>query len=205
MLATLSSRAQERNEHLTPVGGHFSSVAHQNEYYPKVRAVLYSGLVDNALAQLVVLPSFKPEYALSIERQDQRYYLLYNVAQRSIWGALQAKQGPPVAVESKRVEIGEALATAVAALWNTAIGQVRYPAPTVTIRGDGTTYMFSTFQASVGLRAGQTWTPPATTPMASLVDITLKLQKLASAPAGPESQTELVRDANDLRRQLEAR
>lgn len=203
-LTTLTSQAQERNKYLEPVGGHFSSYAYQNEYYSKVREVLYVGLADDALAQVVVRPSFQPEYALSIERQDQRYYLLYNVAQRSIWGALQTKQGPPVTVESRRVEIGEPLAMAVVALWNTAIGQTRYPPPTVTIRSDGTTYTFVTFQAGVGLRAGQTWSPAASTPMARLVDVVLKLQKLADGSAGLEFQAELVRAADHLRRQLEA-
>ena len=105
---------------------------------------------------------------------------------------------------SKRIEIGEPLATAVAALWNTAIGQVRYPAPTISIRGDGTTYTFVAFKAGVGLRAGETWSPATATPMAQLVNIALRLQKLANAPTGPESQQELVQAADNLRRQLEA-
>ncbi|MBF9221784.1 hypothetical protein [Hymenobacter ruricola] len=198
--------AQAMEDHLLPSQGYFASYAHERPYYPKVQEALCAGLSDTPLARVVVLPSFSPEYALSLEEKAHKYYLTYRVCLTSAWGALQRKETKPVAVSTVTVELGAPAAVAVASAFNKAILQTKYPAPTegFSVRLDGTTYAFITFQRGVGLQSGETWSPVAGTKMGKLVAIVETLKKVTITPADQPLQAELLQQARQLLATLEA-
>lgn len=159
---------------------------------------------DYALAQVVVLPSFEPEYILSIEARKDRYLLLYNTGQQSIHQVLSAKKGEKVVVHSRQIEISKELAITLAHLWNTAIQQVRYPTPEMSMRTDGVKFIFMTFQAGIGERSGETWSPVAGSRMSLLTGIVTDLKQLVLTPQDQELlQQQLLRHANLLNKQLQ--
>lgn len=201
---TLASQAQQKDDHLLPATGLLSGYPFQDKYYPEVRETLYAGLDLNPVARLVVLPSFQPEYVLSIDQKGNKYFLIHNQAQKSIWSASQAQGSPKVEVEAKSVEISKETATTVGELFNTALDQVRYPAPVMSIRGDGTTYTFIAFRAGNGIRAGETWSPSVKTKMATLVAVAESLKELAATPTNQQLEQELLRQAKQLTTELRA-
>lgn len=95
-LISRAGEAQQRDTHLVPARTALSAYASSTQYYAEVRKVLGVGLSDYALAQVVVLPSFKSEYILSIEVQKDRYLLLYNTGQQSVHKVLSTKKSEKV-------------------------------------------------------------------------------------------------------------
>ena len=192
--------AQQAEDHLLPSEGYFTSYAHQRDYYPRVRDVLCAGLTDSPVAQVVVLPSFTPEYVLSLEKRAATYYLTYRVCETSVWASLQEKRRASVSVRTTTVELSQSAASAVINAFTQAIYQTHYPAPSETHRleSDGTTYHFSLFQRGVGLQGGQTWSPREGTQMSDLVDLTTTLKKVTAAPADVQLQTALTQQAQRL-------
>ena len=203
-LSAFAGQAQQRDDHLLPAKGLLAGYSFQDKYYPKVRETLCAGLDLNPVARLVVLPSFQPEYVLSIDQKGNKYFLIYNQAQKSIWSALQAQGSPKVEVEAKSVEISKETATMVGDLFNTALDQVRYPAPVMSIRGDGTTYTFIAFRAGNGIRAGETWSPSAKTKMATLVAVAEGMKELATTSANQQLEQDLLLQAKQLTIELRA-
>ncbi|WP_215906284.1 hypothetical protein [Hymenobacter latericoloratus] len=198
-----TSYAQHQDSHLVPARAALSTWAHGTEYYAEVRKVLGAGLSSNALAQVVVLPSFEPEYIVSVEKQNGRYLLLYNTVQRNLHSSFRDEKAEKAVLHTRRAEISPELATALARLWNRAIQQVRYPEPLVSMRSDGVSFVFMAFQAGVGERAGETWSPAAGSTMALLTGIVTDLKEVALAPQNKELQQRLLHYADLLDKQLQ--
>jgi hypothetical protein len=184
---------------LQPSKGYFTSYAHQRAYYPRLRDVLGAGLTDSPLAQVVVLPSFTPEYLLSLEERGAKYYLTYRICETSMWATLQEKGQslPSVSVKTTTVELSPPAAMAVVKVFRQAILQTHYPKPTENsmLRFDGTTCEFSCFQNGVGLQGGQTWSPRIGTNMSDLVAVVTSLKKVIAAPVDTQLQTTLIQQA----------
>lgn len=189
---------------LEPEEGYLVSYAYAANYYPKLRELLYAGLGDSPVARVVVLPSFAPEYVISIDQKARTYYLTYRVCQTSLWSAL-AKKGKQVAVDTKTVELSQELATAVARLFNAAVDQTKYPEPIPSMNSDGTTFTFSTFRMGIGLRGGKTWSPQDGTHMGALVALVSHLQRIATAPDDHMLRVNLLAEANQLTVELKAK
>lgn len=199
------SYAQHRDSHLVPARAALSTWAHGTEYYAEIRKVLGAGLSNNALAQVVVLPSFEPEYIISVEKQNGRYLLLYNMVQGSLHSSFRNKKAEKAVLHTQRAEISPELATTLARLWNRAIQQVRYPEPEplVSLRSDGVSFVFMAFQAGVGERIGETWSPAAGSNMALLTGIATDLKEVILAPQNKELQQRLLHYAELLDKQLQ--
>jgi hypothetical protein len=196
----LSAQAQQAEDHLQPSQGYFFSYSYAASYYPKVQQALYAGLSASPLARVVVLPSFAPEYVVSIDQKGPKYYLTYQVCQASLWAALQ-QRGKQVAIATKAVEVSQELATVIQQTFNTAIAQTKYPKPITQIRSDGTTFVFSAMQRGIGLQGGETWSPSAGN-MGALVTLVDHLKQVANTPADQQLQRDLLQEANQLTAKL---
>jgi hypothetical protein len=191
-----SAQAQQAEDHLQPGRGYFFSHSYAASCYPKVQQVLYTGLSASPLARVVVLPSFGPEYVVSIDQKGSKYYLTYQVCPDSLGADLQ-KTAKQVAIDSKAVEVSQGLAKLLHQTFNTAIAQTKYPKPVQSIRADGITFVFSAFQVGIDLQGGETWSP-ATGNMGALVALVDHLKQLASTPADQQLQRDLLHEANKL-------
>jgi len=177
-LYALIGHAQSPDDHLQPAAGYYTNGSPLlGPYYLKVQEVLYAGLSTAPLARVVTLPSFQVEDVISVDQKASKYYLTYQAAQKSIWHALQAKTNEKIVVNTQEIEITPEAATAIAALFNAALSQMRYPEPSMSMGKDGTTYTFITVKQWAGLRAGETWSPPAGTRMGRLVAVVESLRK----------------------------
>ncbi|WP_394991852.1 hypothetical protein [Emticicia sp.] len=171
-------------EHLEPANGYFSSYKFQNKYYPLVRKYLLDDFKNSPLARVTILPSFLPEYVVSVDSSKKEYFIICRIFNKQIWSNQDNKnfESEVQKIEFK-VKIEVELATLLNKLFFELTSQTRFPkfeyiefnggkrrVPS-RIGTDGTTYIFSVFQNGFGTRSGQTWSPNKNTLMAELIGI----------------------------------
>lgn len=57
------------------------------EYYRSVFSLLNTGFQKQPYARFTAIPSFSPEYAMSVEKKNGRYFLISNTLSRTYWQA----------------------------------------------------------------------------------------------------------------------
>lgn len=149
----LTSTAQ--NDFLEPADGFFSSLSHQDEYYSRVKSILYDSLQYRTDARFVVLPSFSQEYLVSIDSQFGKTYLTYRVAKRQIWSNMLEEN---LKHNEFKMNLDNSIAKSIHDLIFSATSKVKY-SDYPTSREDGTIYFFIVFEPGYGVRSGTTWSP----------------------------------------------
>ncbi len=186
-------KAQDKGDHLEPVGSIYDIYDFQFEYYSKVRKVLFKGLTDSPEIRFQVMASFTPENVLDIEfdRNNSQYYIVYHICETMIWDN---KKWDKVKVQVYKTEIDKESVELIKSLFDIAITQTKFP-ENETMRLDGAEYYFSINK--FGLKSGTVWSPSDETKMRKLVDIGYELIKLA------KSKEDLVKIDKDLRKKIE--
>jgi len=150
---TLYSYAQTDN--LQPEKGIFSGYSFMDQYYIAVKKVLYDRLPLNTDLRIVVLPSFSPEYLISLDTKGSKTYLTYRIAKQQIWQ--DPKPNDRVKFNNYRIEFDPVLTKKIHELFVLAISQAKFD--NLPDGLDGTTYIFTTFKFGYGIIGGQTWSP----------------------------------------------
>lgn len=186
-------KAQDKGDHLEPVGSIYDLYDFQLEYYSKVRKVLFKGLTDSPEIRFQVMPSFTPENVLDIEfnRDENKYYIVYHICEKTIW---YNEKWDKTRVETYKTEIDKESVELIKSLFKVAIAKTKYPEEEI-MGLDGVDYYFSI--NNWGLKSGTVWSPSDGTKMAKLVDIGFELIKLA------KSKEVLVKIDKDLRIKIE--
>lgn len=154
-----------------PEEGYFSSYQHHDEYYGRIRHVLLDSLASQFAVRIVVVPSFSPEYMLSIEPGKTRseFVLIHRMVSRSIWSEqFNQKNYETIRVNERRKNIPQPLAPDLIKLFGMAVNQTRFPEQR-SLGTDGTNYYVVV--NNFGLRGGYTWSPRRGSLMEKLVAI----------------------------------
>ena len=101
LLLTLSFRLTAQIDYLEPVKPFTTYTGELGEYYRNVFSLLNTGFQQQPYARFVAIPSFSPEYAMSVEKKGGRYCLVSNTLSRTYW---QAEKGT-VTVDTRSVVI----------------------------------------------------------------------------------------------------
>ncbi|MDE6986549.1 MAG: energy transducer TonB, partial [Bacteroides acidifaciens] len=101
LLLTFSFRLMAQIDYLEPVRPFSTYKGELGEYYRNVFSLLNTGFQKQPYARFVAIPSFSPEYAMSVEKRNGRYTLVSNTLSRTYW---QAEKGT-VKVDTKSVVI----------------------------------------------------------------------------------------------------
>ena len=231
LLALLSMAAPalaQAPDHLTPPPDALLQPRELAAYRADVGRRLGRALARSPLAQVIVYPSFEPEYLLSIEHAGANAYsLVYRRAQRNIWYAsphklpanvtLLDQHGSQVAFPksvaapdsipliTKQVTLQPIVAQALTDLFNVALAQARHPsAPGLFI--DGTRLTFIADDGQSHYRSGDVQAPAPGKHMQQLVKIVDILQELATNSSDREfTQRILLSDIQSLIYELAAR
>lgn len=228
LLGTAAPALAQVTDHLTPPPDGLLQPNELVAYRATVGRRLGRGLVRRPLVQVVVYPSFEPEYLLSVECTGiNAYTLLYRRAQRNIWyasphklpanvalidshGARMAPPKPVAAPDSiplttYQVALQPRLAQALTDLFNVALAQARYPSEPVTYI-DGTLFTFIACGAQGYYRSGDTHSAAQGTHLKQLLNLVKGLQELITNPENRDFvQGVLFQDAQALLYELAAR
>lgn len=101
LLLTFSFRLAAQIDYLEPVKPFSTYTGELGEYYRSVFSLLNTGFQKQPYARFAAIPSFSPEYAMSVEKRNGRYTLVSNTLSRTYW---QAEKGT-VTVDTKSVVI----------------------------------------------------------------------------------------------------
>ena len=105
LLLTFSFRLAAQIDYLEPVKPFSTYTGELGEYYRSVFSLLNTGFQKQPYARFAAIPSFSPEYAMSVEKRNGRYTLVSNTLSRTYW---QAEKGT-VTVDTKSVVISASL------------------------------------------------------------------------------------------------
>ena len=134
------------------------------EYYRSVFSLLNTGFQKQPYARFAAIPSFSPEYAMSVEKRNGRYTLVSNTLSRTYW---QAEKGT-VTVDTKSVVISASLYQSLGAIFRLVTEQVQ-DLDGSTAGLDGIVYFFSSTDAKGKEQMGRKWSPEKGTLMERLV------------------------------------
>ena len=126
--------------------------------------MLNTGFQQRPYARFVTIPSFSPEYAMSVEKKNGRCLLIANTLSRTYW---QAEKGT-VKVETKSVEISQSLYQSLGAIARLVTSQIQ-DLDGSTAGLDGVVYYFSSTDAKGKEMMGRKWSPMKGTLMERLV------------------------------------
>jgi hypothetical protein len=160
-----------QKEHLEPARNFNQYEGVLKEYYDNLFPLLYSGFSQKPYARYTSIPSFSREYAFSIEKIDEKYFILSNTFSENYW---YAKNRKSVKIIKDKVEIGEALYLKIGELFDILAEQTK-KIETDIIGFDGVTYYFTTTDQNGEIRIGETWSPNKKSLLGRLVRICVNL------------------------------
>ena len=121
LLLTFSFRLAAQIDYLEPVKPFSTYTGELGEYYRSVFSLLNTGFQKQPYARFAAIPSFSPEYAMSVEKRNGRYTLVSNTLSRTYW---QAEKGT-VTVDTKSVVISASLYQSLGAIFRLVTEQVQ--------------------------------------------------------------------------------
>ena len=154
LLLTFSFRLAAQIDYLEPVKPFSTYTGELGEYYRSVFSLLNTGFQKQPYARFAAIPSFSPEYAMSVEKKNGRCLLIANTLSRTYW---QAEKGT-VKVETKSVEISQSLYQSLGAIARLVTSQIQ-DLDGSTAGLDGVVYYFSSTDAKGKEMMGRKWSP----------------------------------------------
>lgn len=164
LLLLFSFRLAAQIDYLEPVRPFSTYTGELGEYYRNVFSLLNKGFKQPPYARLSVIPSFSPEYAMSVEKKDGRYYLVSNTLSRTYWQS----EKDTVKVETKSLEISSSLYHSLGAIFRLVTTQIQ-DLDGSTAGLDGVVYYFASTDAKGKEVMGRKWSPAKGTLMGRLV------------------------------------
>ena len=198
LLLSLSLRMTGQIDYLEPIKDYSKYKSELSGYYSNVLSLLSTGLSKKPYACYAVIPSFSPEYTVSAETKNGKYYLISNTLSQNSWQA----EKSTIKVNTKSTEISKTLYQALGELLQMATLQIQDMDGSTTGL-DGTTYYFSTTNGKGEVLTGKKWSPDRATLMGRLVQIYESVYALSTGKAIPESL--IINDARILLKDLQER
>ena len=198
LLLLLSLRMTGQIDYLEPIKDYSKYKSELSGYYSNVLSLLSTGLSKKPYACYAVIPSFSPEYTVSAETKNGKYYLISNTLSQNSWQA----EKSTIKVNTKSTEISKTLYQALGELLQMATLQIQDMDGSTTGL-DGTTYYFSTTNGKGEVLTGKKWSPDRATLMGRLVQIYESIYALSTGKAIPESL--IINDARILLKDLQER
>lgn len=198
LLFFLSLRMMGQIDYLEPIKDYTKYKDELSGYYCNVFSLLNTGLSKQPYAQYTALPSFSPEYTVSLEAKEGKYYLISNTLSQNSWQAERDR----IKVNRKSAEITKPFYQSLGELLRMTTGQIQ-DLDGSTTGLDGTTYYFSAINEKGQTVSGKKWSPDRATLMGRLVQICESVYSLSTGKAIPENL--IMKDVQSLLKDLQVR
>ena len=98
LILAFSFRLAAQTDYLEPVRSLSTYKGELGEYYRSVFSLLNTGFQKQPYARFTAIPSFSPEYAMSVEKKNGRYFLISNTLSRTYWQEISCRQSVALSV-----------------------------------------------------------------------------------------------------------
>lgn len=158
---------------MEPNSNIFEDYDFQYEYYSQVRDLLFEGLTDSPVCQLIIIPSFSKELIWQIEynREENKYFSITSTANHSIWYNQYKDRPKKLKQKISNNEIEKETAEIIQKLNLTAMQTVKYSDDSQGL--DGTNYYFSV--SNMNTMSGTIWSPSKGSKMDKLINVSHEL------------------------------
>jgi len=170
-----------QKEHLEPARDFKQYEGVLKEYYDNVFPLLYRGFSEKPYARYTSMPSFSAEYAFSVEKIGEKYYIIFNKLSANFWyagydkkGNMDNKRRNSVKLNTIKTEINNDLYLKIGELFELLASQTKVYEKE-WFGCDGVTYYFTTTDKNGEIQIGETWSPNKDTLLGRLVKICDKL------------------------------
>lgn len=197
-LFLLSLRMMGQIDYLEPIKDYTKYKDELSGYYCNVFSLLNTGLDKKPYAQYAALPSFSPEYVVSAEAGEGKYYLVSNTLSKNSWQV----EKDQIEVNRRSIKISKALYQALGELLQMTTTRIQ-DLDGSTSGLDGTTYYFSATNEKGEVMTGKKWSPDRASLMGRLVQICESAYALSIGKEVSESL--ILQDAQTLLRDLRKR
>lgn len=182
--------------HLTPSNNLDNESGMLKEYYGNLFPLLYNNFEKYPYARYTTIPSFRTEYAFSIELKDNDFVIISNTLTQNYW---YAKNKESVKLITNKKVINETLYRKIGELFHLLDMQTKEITEDL-FKTDGTTYYFSTTDSTKKIKTAETWSPGNKTSLGKLTEICDILFEIGN---GKENQvTEIGKEIDKLIEQL---
>ncbi len=184
--SSLNLRANGQ-DYLEPEKGNFNDRAEDLFFYDR-DIVLYLLKEQNARgsdydlrARVVCLPSFFPEWSVSVWENGDEHWIELAVAEELLW---ESEQRAKVKIKTSIVPVDAETAAILHSLWTEMLVRVRYPAQEddIVSSTDGQDYHFSCIHRPRGLLAGVARCPTPGTLIVRMTELADLLRDYAGSP-----------------------
>jgi len=166
-----------QNEHLEPAKDFNQYKGVLKEYYDNVFPLLYSGFSEKPYARYTSMPSFSAEYSFSVEKIEEKNYIISNELSENFWyagydkkGNMDNKRRNRVKISTIKTEINNDLYLKIGELFELLANQTKvYEKDRFGF--DGVTYYFTTTEENGEIKIGETWSPNEKSLLGRLVKI----------------------------------
>lgn len=213
-------RAARRSENFQPSDG-LSGVGPPSPYLLRIREALI-GEQPYRQCQLLVFPSFRPEWAVYIVKpEDSGAVVVFKGFKTSLWNEVLRvtsddarstsysvdSAAEQAALAQIKTELDQATAPITNRtvemlhdVWWETLGRARYPVEE-RIGLDGTSYFADDWKDGQGSRSGRTWSPEPESLPGELVTLAERMAEYAHSPS-PQGEATLQSQAHAIRNQL---
>lgn len=202
LIMFLISNSSFAADHLVPEESQFTGIF-LPQYYGKVLEVYSETNDENVIARTIVFPSFSPEYALAIKKEDDKYVVVHLQTKNQVWsGYNETENGRDYNVNRCEKVINSDLAKRILAIWKIMLLNTKYNEDPISGL-DGTTYHFSmrSHNRYGWSFAGKAWSPEENSKVGLYVDIS---DRLISFCKDESNSTSNINDTiNELNKKLE--
>src|SRR5665647_1727700 len=87
LVLLLATKGYAQNDHLEPIRNINSFDQYTKQYIENDFALLYSGMNARPYARYASVPSFSKEYAFSVEKMTDGYFIISNTLSENYWYA----------------------------------------------------------------------------------------------------------------------
>lgn len=185
-------------DYLDPVRSFDKYPGELGEYYRNVFSLLHTGFQKKPDACFTVIPSFSPEYAMSVEKKNGQPCLISNTLSRTYWQA----DKKTVKVNNRSVVISLSLYQSLGTIFRLVTGQIQDMDGTAGGL-DGTAYYISSTDAQGRVMTGRKWMPQKEMLMGRLVLLCESAYLLSTG--GNISEKTLAQEASALLKELQKR